>query len=48
VAFQQTGTWPDKTVLLIEARRSTDQGSINRTGQFQTVDVMGLESHVKD
>jgi hypothetical protein len=47
-AFQRTGTWPDKTVLLIEARRATDKGSINKTGQFQTADVMGWEAHVKD
>ena len=47
-AFQKTGTWPDKTVLFIEARRATDKGSINKQGQFQTDDVMGWEAHVKD
>ena len=46
-AFQKTGTWPDKTVMVLEARRGEQNGSINKHGRFQT-DVMGAEIHVKD
>jgi hypothetical protein len=45
--FVNTGTWPDKTILVLEERGARDKGSINRSGNFQ-VDVMGLELHVKD
>jgi hypothetical protein len=47
-AFQQTGTWPDKTVLVLEARVAVSKGSINQRGQYQGSDVMDLEVHVKD
>jgi hypothetical protein len=47
-AFQATGTWPDKTVLVLETRGAQGRGSINQGGQFQDGDVMGLEVHVKD
>jgi Cytochrome P460 len=47
-AFQQTGTWPDKTVLVLEGRRAEGKGSINQKGSFQTSDMMGIEAHVKD
>jgi hypothetical protein len=47
-AFQKTGVWPDKTVLMLENRGASSKGSINRQGQFQTGDVMGMEAHVKD
>lgn len=47
-AFLQTGTWPDKTMLVLEARMAGTKGSINKKGHFQTGDVMGLEAHVKD
>jgi hypothetical protein len=47
-ALQATGTWPDKTVLVLEARGAQGRGSINKGGQFQDGDVMGLEVHVKD
>ena len=46
-AFQQTGRWPDGTVLVLEVRAAQDRGSINRTGQFQDR-VTGIEVHVKD
>ena len=45
--FVKTGTWPDKTMLVLEERGARDKGSINRSGNFQG-DVMGLELHVKD
>jgi hypothetical protein len=47
-AFVQTGTWPDKTVLLIEARGAESKGSINQSGNYQGGDVMAVEVHVKD
>lgn len=46
--FRRTGVWPDKTVLILENRGGTSNGSINKRGQFQTGEVMGLEAHVKD
>jgi hypothetical protein len=46
-AFLQSGTWPDKTVLVLEIRSSQSEGSINKGGRFQTT-VAGLEIHVKD
>ncbi len=46
-SFQQTGTWPDKTVMVLEVRRGQQNGSINKHGRFQT-DRLGAEIHVKD
>jgi hypothetical protein len=45
--FLQTGTWPDKTMFILEVRSSATKGSINRGGHYQE-DVVGLEAHVKD
>jgi hypothetical protein len=47
-AFVATGTWPDKTVLIMEVRGAATKGSINAGGKFQTADFMGAEAHVKD
>jgi hypothetical protein len=47
-AFLATGVWPDKTVIILENRGGTAQGSINKHGLFQTTDYMGAEAHVKD
>jgi len=47
-AFLETGTWPDKTMLVLEARGAATSGSINKAGHFQNSDVMGREVHVKD
>jgi hypothetical protein len=47
-AFLETGTWPDKTMLVLEARRAEGKGSINQKGNFQSTDIHGLEVHVKD
>jgi hypothetical protein len=47
-AFVATGTWPDKTMLVLEVRMSSSHGSINKSGHFQTTDMMGREVHVKD
>jgi hypothetical protein len=47
-AFLKTGTWPDRTMLVLEARRAESTGSINKAGQFQGTSVMGVEVHIKD
>ena len=46
--FVQTGTWPDKTVLVLESRGGMDKGSINHRGHYQGTELMGVEVHVKD
>jgi Cytochrome P460 len=46
--FQQNGTWPDKTVFVLEVRGAKDKGSINKAGNYQSTEVMGTEIHVKD
>lgn len=47
-AYQKTGTWPDKTIFVLEARMAEQRGSINKKGMFQGAGVMGREAHVKD
>ena len=47
-SFQETGTWPDKTMMVLESREAGSKGSINQRGHFQTGEVMGFEVHVKD
>jgi cytochrome P460 len=47
-AFLQTGTWPDKTMLVLEPRMAGSNASINKSGHFQTTEIMGHEVHVKD
>lgn len=47
-SFVATGTWPDKTVLVLEVREARNKGSINTRGHFQGEGVMGFEVHVKD
>jgi len=46
--FLRTGTWPDGTLLVMEVRGASTKGSINRTGKFQTAELMGREAHIKD
>jgi hypothetical protein len=46
--FLETGTWPDKTVLVLEARMAEGKGSINQKGHYQGEQVMAREVHVKD
>jgi Cytochrome P460 len=46
--FVATGTWPDKTVMVLEVREAKSKGSINQFGHFQGTALMGLEAHVKD
>jgi len=47
-AFVETGTWPDKTMLVLEVRGAEGKSSINQKGNYQSTDRMGLEVHVKD
>jgi cytochrome P460 len=47
-SFVATGTWPDKTVMVLESRGAVSKGSINQNGHFQDVGVMGFAIHVKD
>lgn len=47
-AFLQTGTWPDKTMLVLEVRVAGSNASINKSGHYQTSDTMGREVHVRD
>ncbi len=46
-AFLKTGTWPDKTILLLEVRASDSRVSINKDGRVQT-NMLAIEAHVKD
>jgi Cytochrome P460 len=46
--FLATGTWPDKTTLVLELRGSEDPISINKRGHTQSAEIRGLEVHVKD
>jgi hypothetical protein len=45
--FVKTGTWPDKTVFVLELRGSENHATIAVTGRSQT-GVNGMEVHVKD
>jgi hypothetical protein len=46
-AFQQTGTWPDQTILVLEIRNAETTGSINKGGHYQGA-VRAIEVEVKD
>ena len=46
--FLKTGTWPDKTVMVLEGRRAEQKVSINKRGRSQSAYLVGLEVHVKD
>ncbi len=46
--FLKTGTWPDKTRVVLEVRMGTTEGSINKAGMYQTGEPMGVEVHMKD
>jgi len=46
-SFLEKGTWPDKTILVLESRASLSKGSINHSGHFQTA-LVGMEAEVKD
>jgi len=46
-AFLASGTWPEKTMFVLEERSSENKGSINKAGHFQG-DLKGLAMEVKD
>ena len=46
--FLVSGTWPDKTVMVLEHREAREKGSINQSGHFQAAGAVGIEVHVKD
>jgi hypothetical protein len=46
-AFVATGTWPDKTMLVLEGRIAASKGSINKAGHYQD-SVMSQSIHIKD
>ena len=46
-AFVANGTWPDKTVLVLEIRRAEQNASINRGGRSQG-EHLRTEVHLKD
>lgn len=46
-AFMKTGQWPDKTMLILEIRASSSEGSINKGGYFQS-NLVVIEAAVKD
>ena len=47
-SFLQTGTWPDKTIFVLEVRGAESKGSINQAGHYQGTSLMGTEVHIKD
>src|SRR5215475_3552193 len=47
-AFLATGTWPEKTVFVLEGRVAGSKGSINKGGHYQTTEIMSRSIHVKD
>jgi hypothetical protein len=48
-AFLATGTWPDRTMFVLEVRRSVsvNNSSTGNNGRFQG-EVVGIEAEVKD
>ncbi len=46
-SFLKTGTWPDKTTMVLEIRDSDSHVSINTGGRVQT-SLAAIEVHVKD
>jgi len=47
-SFLGSGTWPDKTVMIVEIRGAETNASINHGGHSQGAEVTGIEVHLKD
>jgi hypothetical protein len=47
-AFLQTGTWPDKTMLVVEQRAAEDMGPSPHHKGMSQGSVIGIDLHVKD
>ena len=45
--FLKTGKWPDKTIFVLEIRRSMDKGTFARGGRYQG-ELVTMEAAVKD
>lgn len=45
--FVQHGTWPDKTMFVLEIYASASKGSINQHGNYQS-ELVGMDVEVKD
>src|SRR5262249_41590240 len=45
--FKQTGTWPDKSMFVVEIYSAASHGSINKAGHYQD-SFHGLDVEVKD
>jgi YHS domain-containing protein len=45
--FMKSGKWPDKTIFVLEIRRSMDKGSFAQGGRYQG-ELVTLEAAVKD
>lgn len=45
--FMKSGTWPDKTMFILEARRAQSAASIDNVGKSQG-ELVAIESAVKD
>ena len=46
-SFLKNGTWPDRTMFILEVRSSVSKGSINNGGHYQS-DMVAIEAEVKD
>jgi hypothetical protein len=47
-SFLQSGTWPDKTMFMLEVRAAAGASSINKNGRTQSEHILARELHVKD
>src|ERR1700687_6158695 len=46
-SFMKTGTWPEKTMFVLEIRAAASKGSINNGGHYQS-GTIAAEAEVKD
>lgn len=46
-SFLKTGTWPEKTMFILEVRKGETKVSINNGGRVQT-ELVAIEAEVKD
>ena len=45
--FKETGQWPERTMFVLEIRKSDSHSSINKAGHFQS-DLVSIDAAVKD
>jgi hypothetical protein len=46
--FLETGAWPDKTIFVLENRKSMNSGCLNNDGCRYQGDISGMAAEVKD